>query len=46
METNKGNDWLGVITISNCETMSLVHDSQVINHMTKNKEKKETHLVG
>jgi hypothetical protein len=46
METNKDNDWLEAIAISNYETMWLAHGSQVINHMTRNKGKRETHLVG
>jgi hypothetical protein len=46
METNKGDDWLEAIAISNYETMWLAHGSQVINHMTRNKEKGETHLAG
>jgi hypothetical protein len=46
METNKGDDWLGAITISNYEAMWLAHGSQVIDHMTRNKEKKETCLEG
>jgi hypothetical protein len=46
METNKGNDWLGAITISNYEVMWLAHGCQVINHMTRNKRKRETCLVG
>jgi hypothetical protein len=37
METNKGNDWLEAIVISNYETMWLAHSSQVIDHMTRNK---------
>jgi hypothetical protein len=39
VETNKGDDWLEAIVISNYETMWLAHGSQVINHMTKNKGK-------
>jgi hypothetical protein len=39
METNKGDDWLGAIAISNYETMWLAHGSQVIDHMTRNKRK-------
>ena len=39
METNKGGDWLDAISISNYETMWLAHGSQVIDHMTRNKEK-------
>jgi hypothetical protein len=46
METNKEGDWLGAIAISNYETMWLAHGSQVINHMTWNKEKRETCLAG
>jgi hypothetical protein len=46
METNKGDDWLGAIVISNYETMWLAHGSQVIDHMTRNKINKETHLAG
>jgi hypothetical protein len=46
MKTNKSNDWLEAITISNYKTMWLAHCSQVIDHMTRNKRKKETHLVG
>jgi hypothetical protein len=46
METNKGGDWLDAIAISNYETMWLAHGSQVIDHMTSNKEKGETHLAG
>jgi hypothetical protein len=45
METNKSDDWLGAITISNYKAMWLVHGSQVID-MTRNKRKKEPHLVG
>jgi hypothetical protein len=37
METNKGDDWLEAIVISNYETMWLARGSQVINHMTRNK---------
>jgi hypothetical protein len=40
-ETNKDSNWLGVIVICNYETMWLAHSSQVINHMTKDKEKKK-----
>ena len=32
--------------ISNYKTMWLAHGSQVIDHMTKNKERKGTCLVG
>jgi hypothetical protein len=46
METNKGNDWLEAIVISNYETMWLAHGSQVINHMTRNKWRGETCLAG
>jgi hypothetical protein len=46
METNKDSDWLAAITIGNYEAMWLAHGSQVIDHMTRNKEKKETHLAG
>jgi hypothetical protein len=46
METNKGGDWLGAITISDYEAMWQAHGSQVIDHMTGNKGKKETCLVG
>ena len=46
METNKGDDWLEAIAISNYEAMWLAHGSQVIDHMTKNKRKKETRLAG
>jgi hypothetical protein len=44
--TNKGGDWLGAIAISNYETMWLAHGSQVIDHITRNKGKEETCLVG
>jgi hypothetical protein len=37
METNKGDNWLETIAISNYETMWLAHGSQVIDHMTRNK---------
>jgi hypothetical protein len=37
METNKSDDWLGVIAISIYKTMWLAHGSQVIDHMTRNK---------
>jgi hypothetical protein len=40
METNKGDDWLEAIAISNYETMWLAHGSQVIDHMTRNKRKR------
>ena len=46
METNKGDDWLEAIAISNYETMWLAHGSQVIDHMTGNKRKGETRLAG
>jgi hypothetical protein len=46
METNKGDDWLGAIAISSYKAMWLAHGSQVIDHMTRNKGKRETHLVG
>jgi hypothetical protein len=46
METNKGSDWLGAIAISNYETMWLAHGCQVIDHMTRNKRKRETRLAG
>jgi hypothetical protein len=46
METNKSGDWLGAIVISNYKAMWLAHGSQVIVHMTKNKERKETCLAG
>jgi hypothetical protein len=46
METNKGNDWLEAIAISNYETMWLAHGSQVIDHMTRNRCKVETCLAG
>jgi hypothetical protein len=46
METNKSNNWLGVITISYYKAMWLAHGSQVIDHMSGNKEKEETRLVG
>jgi hypothetical protein len=46
METNKGNDWLEAIVISNYETMWLAHGSQVVYHMTRNKRKEETRLAG
>jgi hypothetical protein len=45
-ETNKSSNWLEAIMISNYEAMWLACGSQVINHMTKNKEKKETCLAG
>jgi hypothetical protein len=46
METNKNGDWLEAIMISNYETMWLAYGSQVVNHMTGIKGKKETHLAG
>jgi hypothetical protein len=46
METNKGDNWLEAIAISNYEAMWLAHGSQVIDHMTRNKREKETCLVG
>jgi hypothetical protein len=46
METNKSNNWLEAIVISNYETMWLAHGSQVINHMTRNKRARETRLAG
>jgi hypothetical protein len=46
METNKDDDWLEAIAISNYKTMWLAHGSQVIDHMTRNKRKRETRLVG
>jgi hypothetical protein len=46
METNKGHDWLRAIVISNYEAMWLAHGSQVIDHMTRNRGKEETHLAG
>ena len=42
METNNSDNWLGVIAISNYKAMWLAHGSQVIVHMTRNNEKKET----
>jgi hypothetical protein len=39
METNKGSDWLEAIAISNYEAMWQAHGSQVIDHMTRNKQK-------
>jgi hypothetical protein len=45
-ETNKGDDWLEAIAISNYETMWLAHGSQVIDHMIRNKRKGETCLAG
>ena len=46
METNKDGDWQEAIVISNYKAMWLAHGDQVINHMIRNKEKKETCLVG
>jgi hypothetical protein len=46
METNKGDDWLRAIAISNYKTMWLAHGSQVIDHMTRNKGNRETCLAG
>jgi hypothetical protein len=46
METNKGDNWLEAIVISNYKAMWQAHGSQVINHMTGNKQKKETCLAG
>jgi hypothetical protein len=46
MEINKDDDWLEAIVVSNYETMWLAHGSQVINHMTINKRKRETCLAG
>jgi hypothetical protein len=46
METNKDDDWLEAITVSNYKAMWLAHGSQVINHMTRNKRKRETCLAG
>jgi hypothetical protein len=45
-ETNKDDNWLEAIAISSYETMWLAHGSQVIDHMTGNKRKRETRLVG
>jgi hypothetical protein len=39
METNKGDNWLEAIAISNYETMWQAHGSQVIDYMTGNKQK-------
>jgi hypothetical protein len=41
METNKGDDWLGAIAISNYKAMWLAHGSWVIDHMTGNKKRKK-----
>jgi hypothetical protein len=41
METNKGSNWLEAIAISNYEATWLAHGSQVIDHMTRNKGKRE-----
>jgi hypothetical protein len=46
MEINKGSDWLEAITISNYKAMWLAHGSQVIDHMTGNKEQREALLAG
>jgi hypothetical protein len=46
METNKNSNWPEAIAISNYKAMWLAHGSQVIDHMTRNKGKKETHLAG
>jgi hypothetical protein len=46
METNKVGNWLGAIVISNYKTVWLAHGSQVIDHLTRNKEKIEAHLAG
>jgi hypothetical protein len=46
METNKTNNWLGAIVISNYEAMWLAYGRQVIDYMTRNKRKKETCLAG
>jgi hypothetical protein len=46
METNKGDNWLEAIAISNYKTMWLAHGSQVIDHMTGKKRKRETRLAG
>jgi hypothetical protein len=45
-DTNQVGDWLGAIPISNYETMWLAHGSQVIDHMTRNKEGIKAHLAG
>jgi hypothetical protein len=45
-KTNKDGNWLEAIVICNYKTMWLAHGSQVINHMTRSKRKKETCLVG
>ena len=46
METNKSSNWLEAIMISNYKAMWLAHGDQVIDHMIRNKEKKETRLAG
>jgi hypothetical protein len=46
METNKVDDWLGAITISDYEAIWLAHGGQVIDHMTRNEGKRETCLAG
>jgi hypothetical protein len=46
METNKGDDWLEAIAISNYEIMWLAHGSQVIDHMTRNKRKRRNSSSG
>jgi hypothetical protein len=45
MEANKAGNWLGVIAISNCKTMWLAYENQVIDCMTRNREKIEAHLA-
>jgi hypothetical protein len=45
-ETKKDDNWLEAIAISNYETMWLAHGNQVINHMMRNKRKRETRLAG
>jgi hypothetical protein len=39
METNKSDDWLEAIAISNYEAMWQAHGGQVIDHMNRNKRK-------
>jgi hypothetical protein len=46
METNKGDDWLEAIAICNYKAMWQAHGSQVIDHMTENKERGEACLAG
>jgi hypothetical protein len=46
METNKGDDWLGAIVISNYKTMWLADGSQVIDHMTENRRKERNSSSG